>query len=274
MMKKIHVGEALRAWCKRNNLTRQKLADLVELPKSNIDRVFSKPSIETSKLADFSRRLNHNFFAEFWSDRSYDDLKKENGFMETPPESLNIGTSIWSYMLGNHIPQNKLATALGVTHPVVSKLLKKESIDTEKLVDISNFLNRDFFVEFYMLHRMKGMKETPDSIIPVGEDKNTDPLKAVLNRNEVLAAEIALLKEKVKSQQLQIGQLEKGLGTKVDTTFNEPFVKIDQPISSELLGKLKILAEQYNIDLDTFIYLAINKGIEMLADKYKSVDTK
>lgn len=274
MVKKIHVGDALRTWCKRNGLTRQKLADIMELPKSNIDRVFSKQSIETSKLEDFSKKLNHNFFAELWSDENYEDLKTQKGFLEIPPESLNIGTSIWEYMLENHIPQNQLATALGVTHPVVSKLLKKESIDTDKLVEISNFLNRDFFIEFYMLHRMNGMKETPHPNIPVGEDKNTNPSKNGLNRNEVLAAEIALLKEKVKSQQLQIGQLEKGLGTKIDTAFDEPFIKFDHPISSELLEKLKILAEQYNIDLDTFIYLTINKGIELLADKHKSVDTK
>ena len=61
IVKEVHVGEALRLWCKKNNLTRQKLADLMNLPKSNIDRVLSKPSIETSKLIDLSRKLNHNF---------------------------------------------------------------------------------------------------------------------------------------------------------------------------------------------------------------------
>lgn len=195
IVKDVHVGEALREWCKRNNLTRQKLADTVELPKSNIDRVFSKQSIEISKLVAFSKKLGHNFFAEFWSDKNYEDLKTEIGFLEIPPESLNIGTSIGGYMLAKHIPQIQLANALGVTHPVVSKLLRRESIETGKLEEISNFLHRDFFVEFYMLHRMKGMKETLDPIIPVEENKTTEPLETILKRNEELVAENARMKE-------------------------------------------------------------------------------
>ncbi|WP_027454891.1 helix-turn-helix domain-containing protein [Xylanibacter brevis] len=196
IVKEVHVGEALRLWCKKNNLTRQKLADLMNLPKSNIDRVLSKPSIETSKLIELSRKLNHNFFAEFWSETSYDDLEKEGVFLATPPQTINIGTIISLHLAGNHITQNQLASSLGVTHPVVSKLLKKESIDTDKLVTISNILNRNFFKEFYMLHLPKGTDFTGSPIVPVDENEAfNNILKPILKRNEDLAAENARLKD-------------------------------------------------------------------------------
>ena len=150
IVKDIHVGEALRAWCKRNNLTRQKLADKMELPKSNIDRMFAKATIDTNKLLDISHALNHNFFAEFWRKEIEEYDIYELSDYETLPSYIHIGNKIEICLREKKISQNQLASQLGVQHPVVSKLLRKNSIDSGRLVIISNFLQHDFFADFYI----------------------------------------------------------------------------------------------------------------------------
>ena len=222
IVKEVHVGEALRLWCKKNNLTRQKLADLMNLPKSNIDRVLSKPSIETSKLIDLSRKLNHNFFAEFWSETSYDDLEKKGGFMKTPPTKINIGVEIGQYLKVNHITQNHLASALGVTHPVVSKLVKSRSIDTEKLVSISNILNHDFFRVFY-IERIEKYEPSPDPIYFKDSSEDLKIFLTILKRNEKLAAENAQLKEALRDIYSQIQKFKEANGISKDNW--DSFVK-------------------------------------------------
>ena len=150
IVKDVHVGEAIRAWCKRNNLTRQKLADKMELPKSNIDRIFAKPTIDTNRLLDISHALDHNFFAEIWREEKDEFDIYEISNYETPPSYIHIGNKIEMCLREKKVSQNQLAAHLGVKQPVVSKLLRKDSIDSGRLVVISNFLNHDFFADFYI----------------------------------------------------------------------------------------------------------------------------
>lgn len=149
-IKDIHVGEALRVWCKRQNLTRQKLADKMKLPKSNIDRIFAKSSIDTNKLLDISCCLDYNFFAAFWGQQYFIDADTEMDYLMTTPSYIHIGHRIEMHLREKKITQNQLAAHLGVQHPVISKMLRKKSIDSERLVIISNYLEHDFFSDFYM----------------------------------------------------------------------------------------------------------------------------
>ena len=133
IVKDVHVGEALRAWCKRNNLTRQKLADKMELPKSNIDRMFAKPTIDTNRLLDISHALDHNFFAELWREEKGEYDIYEVSDTETLPSYIHIGNKIEMCLREKKISQNQLAAHLGVQHPVVSKLLRKKDFFQKKL---------------------------------------------------------------------------------------------------------------------------------------------
>ena len=150
IVKDVHVGEALRAWCKQNNLTRQKLADKMELPKSNIDRMFAKATIDTNKLLDISHALDYNFFADFWGEEKVKWNIENMMLFDTPPSYIHIGNKIEMCLRERKVSQNQLAAHLGVQHPVVSKLLRKASIDSGRLVIISNFLKHDFFEDFYI----------------------------------------------------------------------------------------------------------------------------
>ena len=266
IVKEVHVGEALRLWCKKNNLTRQKLADKMKLPKSNIDRIFAKSSIDTNKLLDISHCLDYNFFADFWGQKYIIDAETWMDYVTTPPSYIHIGHRIEMHLREKKITQNQLAAHLGVQHPVISKMLKKTSIDSGRLVIISNYLEHDFFSDFY---KINDPDEAENNSLTAGIKR----YEHLVIENNMLQSEVALLKEKIKSQQFQIGKLEKDLGIKFDTSLNGPLVKIDYPISSELLEKLKVIAEHYNIDFQTFMDLAFNRGIEMLADKYESTGT-
>ena len=184
----IHIGEALRIWCKRNHLTRQKLADEMGLPKSNIDRILSKPTIETNKLLEFSHVLRCNFFAAFFGEQYFVDSETEMEYLDTTPSYIHIGQKIEICLKEKKRTQNQLADLLGVKHPVISKLLRKDSIDSGRLVMISNFLGHDFFVDFYK------------DIIPNIVSENTflqDKIRNLENTIEKLQEENLLLKQKL-----------------------------------------------------------------------------
>lgn len=188
IVKDVHVGEALRAWCKRNNLTRQKLADKMELPKSNIDRMFAKPTIDTNRLLDISHALDHNFFAELWREEKGEYDIYEVSDTETLPSYIHIGNKIEMCLREKKISQNQLAAHLGVQHPVVSKLLRKKSIDSGRLVVISNFLKHDFFADFYIDVISNEVKEKRFL-----SEKVADLEKTI----ELLQEENSLLKQKI-----------------------------------------------------------------------------
>lgn len=188
IVKDVHVGEALRAWCKRNNLTRQKLADKMELPKSNIDRMFAKPTIDTNRLLDISHALDHNFFAELWREEKGEYDIYEVSDTETLPSYIHIGNKIEMCLREKKISQNQLAAHLGVQHPVVSKLLRKNSIDSGRLVVISNFLKHDFFADFYIDVISNEVKEKRFL-----SEKVADLEKTI----ELLQEENSLLKQKI-----------------------------------------------------------------------------
>ena len=188
IVKDVHVGEAMRAWCKRNNLTRQKLADKMELPKSNIDRMFAKPTIDTNRLLDISHALDHNFFAELWREEKGEYDIYEVSDTETLPSYIHIGNKIEMCLREKKISQNQLAAHLGVQHPVVSKLLRKKSIDSGRLVVISNFLKHDFFADFYIDVISNEVKEKRFL-----SEKVADLEKTI----ELLQEENSLLKQKI-----------------------------------------------------------------------------
>ena len=231
VVKDVHVGEALRAWCKRNNLTRQKLADKMELPKSNIDRIFSKPTIDTNKLLDFSLCLGCNFFAEMWGGRYIVDAETEMKYLDTTPSYIHIGNRIEICLREKKITQNQLATYLGVQRPVVSKLLRKDSIDSGRLVAISNYLGYDFFADFYINavpNELKAKQFLQEKVTDLEKTKDQDEgfKTSLLKRNEELAVENAKYREFLENGLEYLEQWMKEKGLSLETTNIEQIKKL------------------------------------------------
>lgn len=133
----IHVGELISSWLKKNMMTKTKFAQMMELPMTNAGRLLSNPSMDLSKLVEISKRLQHNFIADICEEPKYVN------YLHFEP--FNIGHYIEQRLKILKMSQAEFAKAMGIYQSDVSKLLKKESIGTDKLVKISRVLDHNFF---------------------------------------------------------------------------------------------------------------------------------
>lgn len=251
-----HVGNLIISFLKKNNISQAHLAKELGMATPNLNRLLKRESMDTNQILEISEKLNHNFFADISGDeeegKSYILIHAQ------------IGNHIETRLKELKMTQSHFASLLNVTPAEVSRLIRKESFDAQKLLKISRILNYDFFRDFYQY---------------VQEENKDDGWTALMKRNEELAAENALLKKKVESQRIQIEEFEKDLGTKFDTSFSNPIIEIKHSFPREIFEKLKKISEKYNIDFDTFLYLMTNKVLENLsdedfADENESADTK
>ncbi|KWW28281.1 MAG: helix-turn-helix domain-containing protein [bacterium P3] len=145
IVKDLHIGNAIADWMKKNNLSQNKLAEILGMPQPSLSRTLKQKTIDTIKLANISLKLKYNFFSLYADpDNSSNEITSEN-----PIPVSHIGKNIWIKMKENHISNKELASLLGVDSSTVSKILKKESIDTGKLVEISNLLEYNFFGDYF-----------------------------------------------------------------------------------------------------------------------------
>ena len=138
----INVGEALRKWLKVHNITRQQFADAMGMYTSKVGRILSNPTIDTEELFRISKVLQVNFFELFWSDNVIDEFGNTL-------QPIHIGQAIDKVLKGSDITQAKLAELIGVHQTDITRLIKKQSIDSGKLTTISRVLNHNFFLDFY-----------------------------------------------------------------------------------------------------------------------------
>jgi transcriptional regulator with XRE-family HTH domain len=138
----INVGEALRRWLKVHNITRQQFADAMGMYTSKVGRILSSPTIDTEELLQISKVLQVNFFEMFWSDTVIDEFGNTL-------QSVHIGQAIDKSLKNSDITQAKLAELIGVHQTDITRLIKKQSIDSGKLTAISRVLNHNFFLDFY-----------------------------------------------------------------------------------------------------------------------------
>lgn len=141
----LHIGNAIADWMKNNNFSQIKLAELLHMPQPSLSRILKQKTIDTTKLANISLKLQYNFFSLYTDpDNSSNEITSENSI-----PVAHIGNNICIKMKEKHISNKELASLLGVDSSYVSKILKKESIDTGRLVEISNLLEYNFFGDYF-----------------------------------------------------------------------------------------------------------------------------
>lgn len=139
----INIGSLIVREFKRSGMTQAEFARRLNIPPSNVTRIFKKETIETSKLMELCDILGYNFFSEYCCD--LENAKKGYSLKR----EIQIGTNIESRLRDIKMTQVEFANHLGVKQPVVSRILKKESIDTGRLAEISKILSYNFFSDFY-----------------------------------------------------------------------------------------------------------------------------
>ena len=241
-----HIGKLIINFLKNKNLPQAYLAKELNMPTSNLSRLLKRESMDTDKLLDISIKLKHNFFADI----SGDEKNGENLSLTLVP----VGSHIENRLKELKITQSKFAALLDVTPAEISRLLKKRSFDVLKLLKISHLLDYNFFQDFY--------------------ESNLDENNGIIKRYEELVIENNRLKEELKVSRAKIKELEEDFNFSFDDLFkgNDTFIKIDHDIPKDIYEKLKIIAKHYDMDVNTFISLAVHLGIKMYMDKNNTND--
>lgn len=142
-MPNVHIGDSISTWMKENGITQIQLSAMVDIPQPSISRILRNKTIDTGILYSISLSLNHNFFFEYCDNGESINVSRQMTF-----DVANIGYVIRHKLREKHISNKELALRLGVDSSTITKLLKRQSLDTGKLVDISKALEYNFFEEY------------------------------------------------------------------------------------------------------------------------------
>lgn len=113
-------------------------------------------------------------------------------------KDINIGLSIEQKLNELGINKSEFGRKIGVANQNVNRILEKKSIDTDKLIEISNALGYNFFLEFID----KGSNAVANGDGSVSVNGNN-------NNNVVAGGEIALLQERVKALEALLAEKER-----------------------------------------------------------------
>ena len=162
-------------------------------------------------------------------------------------KDVNIGEAIKKIMAKKKIYQKDIAEALNFTQPYMNKLLSKQSIATDRLVQISNIIGYNFF----MLYSMDQQEQKNMPLEVIAKPEKVDiPLdkasrqkvsenisyaeinKVLMDHNDSLKKEVEHLRELnyelMKQNSELVNSLLQGARMGVITTSG------DTPISSQL----------------------------------------
>lgn len=102
-------------------------------------------------------------------------------------KGINIGLSIEQKLNELGINKSEFGRRIGIANQNVNRILEKKSIDTDKLIEISNALGYKFFLEF--IEDANNAVATGDGSVAVNGNNNS---------NVVAGGETALLQERIK----------------------------------------------------------------------------
>ena len=206
ILQDIHVGNAIIRHLKEIGEKQSYLARLLDMPTSNLTRILKRTSMETHRLFEICMKLDYNFFALFGNDT---DLLERYSLGE--PE---IGLCIERQLNKLGMLRADFASALGIKPTDVSRILKRNSFETDKLLLISRILNYNFFKEFYhevptsiedQDKRIRTFIETKYDEMLIENNRLSNELSSVRNElasvkkeNEKLKEENEILKRNVK----------------------------------------------------------------------------
>ena len=149
----IKIGALIKKVIFEKKISQAELARLLETSPTQITRLLNKNSIGTDLLCKISKILDYNFFDDFEKKEPDENLClikeeqiKPRGLYLTHP---HIGNKITERMKKIKVSQTELGNFLGISQDVVSRILKNNSMDTSRLVKISNYLGYNFFGCFF-----------------------------------------------------------------------------------------------------------------------------
>ena len=148
-----HVGNLIINFMKRYSISQAYLAREINMATPNVNRLLKRESMETSLIYMISFKLQHNFFADISG-----DVDEGESF---PLVDAPLGNHIEKRLKELNMTQSHFASMLGVSAAEVSRIIKKESFDAHKLLNISRILEYNFFRDFYKFDHFTEVESSP-----------------------------------------------------------------------------------------------------------------
>ena len=168
-------------------ISQAKIARAMNMPATNLNRVLKRKSTDTRMLIQLCNAAEYNFF-QLWCINT----PTAQPFNSFPLKSVVIGDCIRHRMQEIKMTQTELGGYLGVTSQEISRLMKKESFDTDMLAEFSRILRKNFFYDCYL-------PSPPQKTIP------SDNI--LLDRYDNLVIENSRLKQELSAAQMEIARL-------------------------------------------------------------------
>lgn len=150
----VNIGSLIQDRLKNSPITGAKLARLVNMDQSNLNKLLQKKTMDTGRLVKFSIALRYNFFMEYSHNTRYKNLKDDSFRID---ENIHIGGIIKAVIQAKNLTYDelcdewiKLDSSYVIRKSDISKLVSRQSLDTSKLSRASEALNVNFF-EFYCM---------------------------------------------------------------------------------------------------------------------------
>lgn len=140
-----HVGNLIINFMKTYSISQAYLAREIDMATSNVNRMLKRESMETDLIYVISLKLQHNFFADISGDT---DDKVSFRLAQVP-----LGKHIEKRLKELNMTQSHFASILNVSSAEVSRLIRKDSFDAKKLLNISRLLDYNFFRDYYNFDR-------------------------------------------------------------------------------------------------------------------------
>ena len=147
----VNIGESISNRLDEIGIPKVKFAREVDVDQSNLNKFLRKKTINTGKLVLISRILKYNFFKDYCPDCKDEQLRDESFFIR----EVNVGDEISKELKWQGISHKDLVlkirsneNAFKAIQSDISKIVKSETIDTGKLVDISIAIGYNFFYEY------------------------------------------------------------------------------------------------------------------------------
>jgi|GEM_PF-684948 len=156
MSEKINIGALIRNKLDEDQRSIAWLGQKVHREKSALAKMLKKYSIGTKLLFDISHALQFDFFYCYSKNLPFPALRYSGGHNSAESEypeaerekqtEIDIGALIRDKLIENQRPVAWLAQQTGRNRGSLGRLLKKDSMDTKLLFDISTILRFDFFL--------------------------------------------------------------------------------------------------------------------------------
>lgn len=153
IFRQFSLGERILNRLEELKMSMAEFARLMDMDQSNLKKYLQKQDMDTGRLVQISQALKYNFFMDFCDEEKFSNLKDDYFYIY---DKVKVGNHIKRACKGLNMTQEEFAIKLtealndGNTYRQsdASKIFSRGTINTNRLMVISQILNHNFFEDF------------------------------------------------------------------------------------------------------------------------------